>query len=62
MSTGEKYELKNDLTIEPSDAKITSKEYTCDDDRLLKLTSDGIVPQVGFRYGGTDYYLTALSL
>ena len=49
---GTNYNLPN------SGAAIDASGY----DTFLRnaLTSDGIVPQVGFRYEGTDYYLTAL--
>ena len=49
---GMNYNLPN------SGAAINASGY----DTFLRngLTSDGIVPQIGFRYEGTDYYLTVL--
>ncbi len=46
MSVGDKYDLGKDLSITPPNAKITSKEFSCDNEDILKLSEDGEVISV----------------
>ena len=52
MNVGDTYNISGDLTITPSNSKITKKEFTGDDDSVIKITREGEV--IALREGNAN--------